>query len=80
MPHLAEAPADLSRVSARHEVRVEELGGQRHQSAIRWCSTSRAALLAIVCSQDGGASIVAPVGPDGDVGVVMNVETSPDNW
>ena len=80
MPHLNEAPADLSRVSARLEVRVEDVGGQRHQSAIRWCSTSRAALLGLVCSQDGAASMVAPIGPGGDVGLVMNIETSPDNW
>ena len=80
MDHLSEAPADLSRVSARRRVRVEELGGQRHQSALRWCSTSPAALLALVCSQDGAASLVAPIGPDGDVGVVRNIETSPDNW
>jgi hypothetical protein len=80
MPHLSEAPADLSRVSARREVRVEDTGGQRHQSAIRWCSTSPAAQLALVCSQDGAASMVAPIGPDGDVGLVMNIETSPDNW
>ena len=80
MPHLSEAPADLSRVSARRPVRVEDIGGQRHQSAVRWCSSSPAALLAIVCSQDGAASIAAPIGPDGDVGLVMNIETSPDNW
>jgi hypothetical protein len=80
MPHLSEAPADLSQVSARHEVAVEDVGGQRHQSAVRWCSTSRAALLALVCSADGAASIVAPIGDNGDVGVVMNIETSPDNW
>jgi hypothetical protein len=80
MPELTEAPADLSRVTARQPVRVEEVGGQRHQSAIRWCSTSPAALLAIVSSQDGAASIVAPMGTDGDVGLVMNIETSPDNW
>jgi hypothetical protein len=80
MAHLAERPSGLSQVSARQEVRVEEVGGQRHQSAIRWCSTSRAALLALVCSQDGAASIVAPMGVDGDVGVVQNIETSPDNW
>jgi hypothetical protein len=80
MDHLSEAPADLSRVEARHELRIEDVGGQRHQSAIRWCSTSPTALLAIVCSQDGVASIVAPVGSDGDVGVVLNIETSPDNW
>jgi hypothetical protein len=78
--HLLEGPADLSRVSARREVSVDAVGGQRHQSAVRWCSTSPAAQLALVCSQDGAASIVAPMGPDGDVGVVMNVETSPDNW
>ena len=30
--------------------------------------------------QDGAASIIAPLGPDGDVGVLMNIETSPDNW
>ncbi len=80
MPHLSEAPADLSRVSARIEVPVDQVGGQRHQSAIRWCSTSRAALLALVCSQDGAASLIAPIGPDGDVGIVHNIETSPENW
>jgi hypothetical protein len=78
--HLSEAPADLSRVSARREVPVEGAGGQRHQSALRWCSTSPAAQLALVCSQDGEASMVAPIGPDGDVGLVRNIETSPDNW
>jgi len=36
--------------------------------------------MALVCSQDGIASLVAPIGGDGDVGVVMNIETSPDNW
>jgi hypothetical protein len=80
MPHLSEAPADLSRVSARTQVPVEQVGGQRHQSAIRWCSTSRAAILALVCSQDGQASLIAPIGDDGDVGVVNNIETSPENW
>jgi hypothetical protein len=80
MQHLSEAPADLSRVSARTEVPVEQVGGQRHQSAIRWCSTSGAALLALVCSQDGAASLIAPIGPDGDVGIVNNIETSPENW
>jgi hypothetical protein len=80
MPQLAEAPADLSVVTDRHVVELEELGGQRHQSATRWCSSSRTAMLALVCSQDGTASVVAPIGPDGDVGVVMHIETSPDNW
>jgi hypothetical protein len=80
MPHLSQAPANLSRVSARIEVPVEQVGGQRHQSAVRWCSTSNAALLALVCSQDGAASLIAPVGRDGDVGIVNNVETSPENW
>jgi hypothetical protein len=80
MPHLSEAPADLSQVSGRHEVEIEHVGGQRHQSAVRWCSSSRNALLALVCSQDGEASLVAPIGRDGDVGLVMNIETSPDNW
>lgn len=80
MPHLSKAPADLTPVTERLEVSVDATGGQRHQSAIRWCSTSRAAMLALVCSQDGAASMVAPLGPDGDVGVVMNIETSPDNW
>jgi hypothetical protein len=80
MQHLSEAPVDLSRVSARTEVPVEQAGGQRHQSAIRWCSTSRAALLALVCSQDGAASLIAPIGRDGDVGIVNNIETSPENW
>jgi len=54
--------------------------GQRHQSAVRWCSTSTSAKLALVCSQDSAASLIAPTGTDGDVGVVMNIETSPDNW
>ena len=80
MPHLSEAPANLSRVSARIEVPLEEVGGQRHQSAVRWCSISNAALLGLVCSQDGAASLIAPVGRDGDVGIVNNVETSPENW
>lgn len=80
MPHLSDSPSDLSRVSARTEVAVDQVGGQRHQSAIRWCSTSRAALLALVCSQDGTASLIAPIGPDGDVGIVHNIETSPENW
>ena len=80
MPHLSETPSDLSRISARHEIPIEEVGGQRHQSAVRWCSTSRAALLALVSSQDSAASLIAPTGSDGDVGVVMNIETSPDNW
>jgi len=80
MPHLSEAPANLSRVSARIEVPLEQVGGQRHQSAVRWCSTSNAALLGLVCSQDGAASLIAPVGRDGDVGIVNNVETSPENW
>jgi hypothetical protein len=80
MPHLSEAPGNLSRVSARAEVALEQVGGQRHQSAVRWCSTSRAALLALVCSQDGTASLIAPIGPDGDVGIVNNIETSPENW
>jgi hypothetical protein len=80
MPHLSDSPADLSRVSGRTEVAVDQVGGQRHQSAIRWCSTSRAALLALVCSQDGTASLIAPIGPDGDVGIVHNIETSPENW
>src|SRR5215204_2664458 len=80
MPHLSDAPSDLSRISARHAVPIEEVGGQRHQSAVRWCSTSRAALLALVCSQDSAASLIAPTGADGDVGVVVNIETSPDNW
>jgi len=80
MPHLLETPSDLSRISARHVVPIEEVGGQRHQSAIRWCSTSKAALLALVCSQDSAASLIAPTGDDGDVGVVVNIETSPDNW
>lgn len=80
MPHLSEAPADLSRVSARIEIPLEQVGGQRHQSAVRWCSTSRAALLALVCSQDGIASLIARIGRDGDVGIVNNVETSPENW
>jgi hypothetical protein len=80
MPHLSETPSDLSQLSARHPVSIEELGGQRHQSAVRWCSTSRAALLALVSSQDSAASLIAPIGADGDVGVVMNIETSPDNW
>ena len=80
MSHLSEAPADLSRVSRRHEVALEECGGQRHQSAIRWCSSSRAAMLALVCSQDGAASLIAPMGTDGDVGIIVNIETSPDNW
>jgi hypothetical protein len=80
MPHLSEAPADLSRVSARVEVPVDQVGGQRHQSAIRWCSTSNAALLALVCSQDAAASLIAPIGRDGDVGIVNNIETSPENW
>jgi hypothetical protein len=35
-------------------------------------------LLALVCSQDSAASLIAPTGTDGDVGVVMNIETSPD--
>lgn len=80
MPHLSETPSDLSRISARHEVAIEEVGGQRHQSAVRWCSTSRAALLVLVCSQDSAASLIAPTGSDGDVGVVANIETSPENW
>jgi hypothetical protein len=80
MDHLSEAPADLSRVDSRHKRRIEDVGGQRHQSAIRWCSTSPSAMLALVCSQDGVASLVAPIGSDGDVGIVLNIETSPDNW
>jgi hypothetical protein len=80
VPHLSRAPADLSRVSARWEVQVEQVGGQRHRSAVRWCSISRAALLALVCSQDGAASLIAPMGGEGDVGIVHNVETSPENW
>jgi hypothetical protein len=80
MPHLSETPSDLSRISARRAVPIEEVGGQRHQSAVRWCSTSRAAQLALVCSQDSAASLIAPTGSDGDVGAVMNIETSPDNW
>ena len=80
MPHLSETPSDLSRISARHSITMDEVGGQRHQSAVRWCSTSRAALLGLVCSQDSAASLIAPTGTDGDVGVVMNIETSPDNW
>jgi len=80
MPHLSEMPSDLSQISARHAVPIDEVGGQRHQSAVRWCSTSRAALLALVSSQDSAASLIAPTGTDGDVGVVMNIETSPDNW
>jgi len=80
MPHLSETPSDLSRISARHAIAIEEVGGQRHQSAVRWCATSRLARLALVCSQDSAASLIAPTGTDGDVGVVMNIETSPDNW
>ena len=80
MPHLSEAPANLSGVWARIEVPLDQVGGQRHQSAVRWCSTSNAALLDIVCSQDGAASLIAPIGRDGDVGIVHNVETSPENW
>ena len=80
MPHLSETPSDLSRISARHEVAIDDVGGQRHQSAVRWCSRSRAALMALVCSQDSPTSLIAPTGADGDVGVVMNIETSPDNW
>jgi hypothetical protein len=80
MPHLSETPADLSRISARHAIPIEEVGGQRHQSAVRWCATSPFARLALVCSQDSAASLIAPTGNDGDVGVVMNIETSPDNW
>ena len=80
MPHLSETPSDLSRISARHPMAIEDIGGQRHQSAARWCSTSQGALLALVCSQDSAASLIAPTGSDGDVGVVMNIETSPDNW
>jgi len=77
---LADGLTDLSGMSVRRQLRVEDVGGQRHQSAIRWCSTSPAALLALVCSQDGTASNVAPMGTDGDVGVLLNIETSPDNW
>jgi hypothetical protein len=80
VPQLSGTPSDLSQISARHEVSIEEIGGQRHQSAVRWCSTSRSAKLALVCSQDSAASLIAPTGSDGDVGVVMNIETSPDNW
>jgi hypothetical protein len=80
VPHLLEAPPDLSRVAERTETPLEEVGGQRHQSAIRWCSSSRSALLALVCSQDGTASLVAPVDGDGGVAVVENIETSPENW
>ena len=80
MPHLLETPSDLSQISARHPILIEEVGGQRHQSGVRWCSTSPSAKLALVCSQDSAASLIAPTGTDGDVGVVMNIETSPDNW
>ena len=80
MPHLSETPSDLSRISARRAIPIEEVGGQRHQSAVRWCSISPAAQLALVCSQDSAASLIAPTGSDGDVGVVMTIETSPDNW
>jgi len=80
MPHLSETPADLSRISGRHAIPIEEVGGQRHQSAVRWCATSPLARLALVCSQDSAASLIAPTGTNGDVGVVMNIETSPDNW
>lgn len=80
MPHLSETPSDLSQISERHAVPIEEVGGQRHQSAVRWCSTSKAALLALVCSQDSAASLIAPTDGNGDVGVVMNIESSPDNW
>ena len=80
MDELAHAPVDLAGVSARHELSIDDMGGQRQQSAIRWCSTTETASLALVCSQDGIASLVAPMGGDGDVGVVMNIETSPDNW
>jgi hypothetical protein len=80
MDHLTRTPFDLASVSVRQPLTIDDLGGQRHQSAIRWCSSSDAASLALVCSQDGIASLVAPIGRDGDVGVVMNIETSPDNW
>ena len=80
MSHLSETPPDLSQISARHAISIEEVGGQRHQSAVRWCSASPSAMLALVCSQDSAASLVAPTGKDGDVGIVMNIETSPDNW
>jgi hypothetical protein len=80
MPHLSETPSDLSRISARRAVPIEQVGGQRHQSAVRWCSMSRAAQLALVCSQDSATSLIGPIGSEGDVGVVMNIETSPDNW
>jgi sensor domain DACNV-containing protein len=73
-------PFDLARVSTKRTLTVDDLVGQRHRSAIRWASASETASLALVCSQDGIASLVAPIGRDGDVGVVMNIETSPDNW
>ena len=42
--------------------------------------SDRPRLLALVCSQDGAASLIAPIGRDGDVGIVNNIETSPENW
>ena len=80
MDLLRRTPVDLASVSAKRDLTIDDLVGQRHRSAIRWCSASEAASLALVCSQDGVASLVAPIGRDGDVGVVMNIETSPDNW
>lgn len=80
MDLLRQTPFDLASVSERRTLTVDDLVGQRHRSAIRWCSASETASLALVCSQDGIASLVAPIGRDGDVGVVMNIETSPDNW
>jgi hypothetical protein len=79
VPELADAPDSLAGISARAEAPLADLGGQRHQSAIRWCSSSRAALLAIVCSQDGPTALVTP-GNAGDAVVVPNLETSPDGW
>ena len=78
VPDLPPVPA-LKGISTTSVMSLADLGGQRHQSAVRWCSSSRTALLAIVCSHDGPTALVTPA-EDGDVVVVPNLETSPDSW
>jgi hypothetical protein len=49
------------------EVSWTQLGGQRHQSATRWCAGSESALLALIASHDGGISLIVPNRTEGHV-------------
>lgn len=49
---------DPRRDDKRRRLRLEELGGNRHRSAVCFCAHQTSLALALVCSQDGDLSII----------------------